>query len=69
MLFANGFLDQIMADSDSTIGKAAALAKLKVITARQPGVSCGYLYLLGDPAMRINYRYISYLPSVEGKQP
>ena len=70
MLFARGFLDQIMADPNNTLGKAAALAKLKVITASP---ALGYLVdtftLLGDPAMRINYRYTSYLPAVEGRKP
>ena len=70
MLLAQGFLDQVMAQPGGSIGKAAAQAKLHVITTA-PALE--YLLdtftLFGDPAMIIHFRYDTYLPAVQGRQP
>jgi hypothetical protein len=64
MLLADGFLDQVMADSKSSLGKAVQQGKLN-LAASAPVL--GYLLdtytLFGDPAMKLNYRYDAYLPS------
>jgi hypothetical protein len=70
MLLARGFLDEVMANSKISIGNAAALAKLKLVTTA-PALE--YLVdiftLLGDPAMRINFLYDSYLPAIRSVNP
>lgn len=66
MLIAHGLLDQIMQHRDIRFGDAIGQAKLEM-AATAPALE--YLVdiytLLGDPAMKINYRHDAYLPAIQ----
>lgn len=65
MLLAKGFLDQVMAENKSSLGKATLQGRLNLV-AHAPVL--GYLLdtytLFGDPAMRLSYRNDTYLPAL-----
>jgi hypothetical protein len=66
MLLASGFLDQVTADVNTTIGQAIGQAKLKLVTtAPAQAYLLDTFTLLGDPAMKVETRSTIYLPSIQ----
>jgi hypothetical protein len=66
MHLAQGFLDEVMANQQTTLGQAALAGKVQ-LSSTTPVLN--YLLdlftLLGDPAAQINFRYDTYLPAVK----